>query len=257
MSLFLVSAASLLSLSRTASPSDSAGDDFFSAEFGAWIVCRKTVRGVDGYFGAGSAFSVSLQITNIGTQRAHSIQIEDDWDWGFVQRTSGESERIEFAANELAAGSTASFSYQLRPIAAGTAFPRRANISYFAGDEAEDFMATKIEGVSSIFIASGGSELGGNRHHDRLVVLSRSMFSRSTGSTLPHWILFVLFCAAAVLYPLAEYQGGGGRFDFVPLAMGRHVVRFCKAANHHIVRRAKQRIDGMRAQYKASAAKTD
>ena len=67
--------------------SDEIEEDFFFDDLGAWILCRKIVDGVNGNFGVGYDFTVTYELTNIGTQKAHNIKIEDNWDWEFVQRS--------------------------------------------------------------------------------------------------------------------------------------------------------------------------
>ena len=61
-------------------------DEFFFDDFGAWILFRKIVDGVNGNFGVGYNFTVKYELTNIGTQNAHNIKIKDIWDWKYVQR---------------------------------------------------------------------------------------------------------------------------------------------------------------------------
>ena len=55
-------------------------EEFFDFDSGAWILCRKLIDGVNGNFGVGYRFTVTYELINVGTQKAHNIKIEDSWD---------------------------------------------------------------------------------------------------------------------------------------------------------------------------------
>ena len=55
-------------------------EDLYDFDIGAWILCRKIIEGVNGNFGVGYRFTVKYQLTNVGTQIANNIKIQDSWD---------------------------------------------------------------------------------------------------------------------------------------------------------------------------------
>eukprot|EP01084_Bolivina_argentea_P056615 103572_1 len=178
-------------------------EEFFFDDFGAWILCRKIVDGVNGNFGLGYNFKVKYELTNIGTQAANNIKIEDTWDWKYVERYGDptDSKNIVFEQKTLQPKETIIFTYKLTPITIGITLPLRANISYYVGDNKDDYIL--INGHSSNWITSNNDK---NMNNNKLIIFSSSMYSRSISSTVMYWILFFIFSIISIIYPLCEYE---------------------------------------------------
>eukprot|EP01083_Nonionella_stella_P011449 32536_1 len=234
--------------------SDPFEEDFFFDDFGAWILCRKVVEGRGGNFGLGYSFTVKYELTNIGTQTAHNIKIEDTWDWSYVKRyDQSDAPNIVYTAKELAPQSTTSFTYKLTPTQVGIISPIRANISYAVGEDNEEEY-TLINGVSSNWITSNDDALrlrkdteksNDNQNNDKLIILTSSQYSRAISSTVFYWIVFVVSCVASVVYPLCEYEANKGDFSFMPFGIGHYLKLVTRLVNLLIVSRIKQQIAQM------------
>jgi len=233
-------------------------EDLYDFDIGAWVLCRKVINGVNGNFGVGYKFSVTYELTNVGTQNANQIKIEDSWDPQYFKPTDSKNlESIVFEHKELKPMETVSFSYKLIPTATATVTPSRANISYSVG-ESEEYVAMK-KGESSNWINTQDDLLvlrdaantvipynvQQNVNNNQLIIVSSSVYSRNIASTLIYWILFILLSVASIVYPLCEYEASKGDFGAIPFGLGEYVKMFAQFVNEVVLVKLKQQMNKM------------